>query len=80
MVQEENEALKISATGRESSRAKFFQMRFGMPSGPMDLKGFIFDIFLHTSSGRISGSSFCAGKKAGKFLRSNGARSDVVEI
>ena len=40
-MQAEKDALKISVTDRESSGAKLFQIRFGMPSGPTDLKAFI---------------------------------------
>ena len=57
-VQAEKDALKISVMDRESSGAKVFQIRFGMPSGPTDLKAFISDSFLHTSLGLISGSSY----------------------
>ena len=44
-MQAEKDALKISVTGRESSGAKLFQIRFGMPSGPTDLKAFISAVF-----------------------------------
>ena len=59
-MQAEKDALKISVTGRESPGAKLFQIRFGMPSGPLtvNLKVFISDSFLHTSLDLISGSSY----------------------
>ena len=45
---EENDALNIFVTGPASSGANSFQMRLGMPSGPMVLQGFNLDSFPHS--------------------------------
>ena len=76
---EKNDALNIFVTGPASSGANSFQMRLGIPSGPMVLRGFNLDSFPHASNVLMVGNCCCAGRKAGNVSLCKGRMSQATE-